>query len=318
METNNLCALEECASFYIEDCLARGQSEVTAHSKQVHLDSFIRWCQLKSIHTIDLVTKFVLEDYRLHVAKHRKKNGEPLSIASQKLKLISVTVWLKRLEYFDLLDAGFAKRFEHPKVPKSIPKHIPDEEDVGKIIMQAWTSGPMTLRDVAILEVYYATAVRRTELSGLDIRDIDFKNEIVLVRKGKGGNDRNVPIAPKALHAVQIYLKKLRPQLSSFESGNALFLSKEGRRIKPQKLTEMIGKYVKRADTCTEGACHIFRHAAATHMIRNGADIRYVQEFLGHADISSTQIYAHVTINDLSRVYKETHPAFLRNDGLGC
>ena len=160
-QETQLCALSECASFYIEDCLARGQSKSTARSKSVHLDSFIEWCRGKGIASISGVTKFVMEDYRLHVAKHRKKNGDPLSMASQKLKLMTVTVWLKRLEYFDVLDAEFAVRFELPKVPRPLPKNVPDEEEMEQIFQQALTSGPMVLRDSAILETYYATGMRQ-------------------------------------------------------------------------------------------------------------------------------------------------------------
>jgi len=308
-----LSALRECAEFYIEDCLARGQSEATALSKHVHLGSFIAWCALDDKFKIDDISKFVLEDYRLHVARHRKKNGEALSVASQKIKLMTVTVWLKRLEYFDVLDAEFAKRFELPKVPRPLPKNVPDEEDIMKIFQQALTSGMMAVRDHTILEMYYATGIRRSELAALDIRDIDFKNEMISVRKGKGGRDRNVPIAPQTLESLSVYLKDLRPKLATFESGEAVFLNINGQRIKVKKLTEMVGRYVSRSGTNTIGACHVFRHAAATHMLRNGADIRYVQELLGHADISSTQIYAQVTMNDLSRVYKETHPAAKQN-----
>ncbi|PJF38078.1 MAG: hypothetical protein CUN55_18835 [Phototrophicales bacterium] len=127
--------------------------------------------------------------------------------------------------------------------------------------------------------------------------------------KGKGGRDRRVPVAKSALDELKKYIKNLRPKLATFESGDALFLNINGQRIKVKKLTETIGRYVSRAGTYAEGSCHVLRHAAATHMLRNGADIRYVQELLGHADTSSTQIYAQVTMNDLNRVYKETHPA---------
>ena len=151
--------------------------------------------------------------------------------------------------------------------------------------------------------------MRRSELAELNIRDVNFKHEMVIIRKGKGSRDRCVPIATRALDALSAYLKQLRPKLATFESGEALFLNANGHRIKSKKLTEMLGQYISRSGVHASGACHVLRHAAATHMLRNGADIRYVQELLGHADISSTQIYAQDTMNDLNRVYKETHPA---------
>jgi integrase/recombinase XerD len=118
-----------------------------------------------------------------------------------------------------------------------------------------------------------------------------------------------VPIARRALDWVERYLKELRFKHAALTSGEALFLTEAGNRMKPHKVTDMVTKCVKRSGIDKKGACHILRHATATEMLRHGADIREVQEMLGHSDISSTQIYAHVTINDLNRVYYETHPA---------
>lgn len=129
------------------------------------------------------------------------------------------------------------------------------------------------------------------------------------MREGKNKNDRNVPIARRALDWVTRYLKEMRPKLSTLASGEALFLTEVGQRMKCHKVTDMVTKCVDRSGIDKKGACHLLRHATATEMFRHGADIREVQEMLGHSDISSTQIYAHVTIKDLNRVYYETHPA---------
>ncbi|MCG0477193.1 tyrosine-type recombinase/integrase [Pseudomonas aeruginosa] len=167
----------------------------------------------------------------------------------------------------------------------------------------------MGLRDRAILEVYYATGIRRAELAGLDIRDVDFKHQIVTVRKGKGSQDRRIPIAQRALDSVERYLSELRSKLATVASGEALFLGETGKRIQSSKLTELVGRCIRRSGIGKSGSCHALRHATATHMLRHGADIRYVQEMLGHLCIESTQIYTHVTITDLQGVYSRTHPA---------
>lgn len=140
----------------------------------------------------------------------------------------------------------------------------------------------------------------------INIRDIDFQRQILTVLEGKNKNDRNVPIARRALDWVERYLKKMRSSLGSLSSGEALFLTEAGQRMKPHKVTDMGTKCVNRSGIDKKGPCHLLRNATATEMLRHGADIR---EVLGHADISSTQIYAYVTINDLNRVYYETHPA---------
>jgi integrase/recombinase XerD len=169
--------------------------------------------------------------------------------------------------------------------------------------------GRLGLRNRAIIEVFYATGIRRIELVNINIRDIDFQRQILTVREGKNKNDRNVPIARRALDWVERYLKEMRPRFAKLSSGEALFLTEAGQRIKPHKVTDMVTKCIKRSGIDKAGSCHLLRHATGTEMLRHGADIREVQEMLGHSDISSTQIYAHVTINDLNRVYYQTHPA---------
>ncbi len=318
VDEKQLSALGECVEFYIEDCLARGQSNATAKSKETLLNVFIKWCAHLDIHSIHGVDKFVLEKYRRHIAKHRKvTDGEPLSPSTQRMRLMAVTGLIKRLGYFDVLDPEFAERFELPKAHRPIPKDIPEDEEEVEMILNQTLTGRYAIRDRAILEVYYATAIRRSELAKLNIRDIDFKLRMVTIRSGKGRRDRRVPIAQRALDWVEKYIKEFRPRHATIESGDTLFLTKYGNRIKPKILTEMVGNYIQRSGIGKKGACHSFRHAAATQMLRNGADIRHVQEMLGHLDISSTQIYARVTVKDLNKVYHQTHPAALNEGGRG-
>ncbi|MET1255322.1 tyrosine-type recombinase/integrase [Aliikangiella maris] len=126
---------------------------------------------------------------------------------------------------------------------------------------------------------------------------------------GKGGHERRVPIAERACQWITVYLEQVRPKLANIESGVTLFLANDGLKYRPQQLTRLASKYVRRAGIKKPGACNLFRHSTATLMHENGADIRYVQEMLGHADISTTQVYTHVTINKLREVYKLCHPA---------
>lgn len=213
------------------------------------------------------------------------------------------------MDYYDAIDGAFAKKFRLPRIPRRLPKDIPSVADIERVLHQSLIMGRLGLRNRTIIEVFYATGIRRIELVNINMRDIDFQRQILTVREGKHMNDRNVPIARRALDWVRRYLKEMRPQLASLASGEALFLTQAGQRMKPHKVTDMVSKCVTRSGVDKKGSCHLLRHATATEMLRHGADIREVQEMLGHSDISSTQIYAHVTINDLNRVYYETHPA---------
>ncbi|MEY8252723.1 MAG: tyrosine-type recombinase/integrase [Colwellia sp.] len=303
-------SLLACVDFYLEDCMARGQSNATIKSKSALLNLFVLWCATQGIQRARQLNLDWLEEYRKHIYRHRKaSDGEPLSMATQRQRLIAVSGYLDRLFYFDIIKNDYFKKFTLPKAPRRLPKQIPEEDEIEKIFHQTLAKGIMGVRDRAILEVYYASGIRRAELAELDLCDIDFKHQIITIRKGKGGFDRRVPIAGRALHRVKHYITDLRGQLSHVTSGDALFLGASGQRIQYSKLTDLVGEYVRRSGIGKRGACHILRHATATHMLRNGADIRYVQEMLGHKDIQSTQIYAHVTINDLQEVYKRTHPA---------
>lgn len=305
----NLKELGQCAEFYFEDCMALGESNSTLKSKRVLLNRFIEWVNSLGIYTIQDLDILILEDYRRHLNKYRKKDGQPLDISTQCARLVAVTKFIKIMDYYDVIDGRFAKKFRLPRIPRRLPKDIPTIEDIERVLAQSLIMGRLGIRNRTIIEVFYATGIRRIELVNLDIRDIDFQRQILTVREGKNKNDRNVPIARRALDWIQQYLKEIRPKLASLSSGDALFLTAIGNRMKPHKVTDMVTNCVKRSGIDKKGACHLLRHATATEMLRHGAGIREVQEMLGHRDISSTQIYAHVTINDLNRVYYETHPA---------
>lgn len=304
-----LSLLDECLSFYLEDCLARGQSNATITSKNNLLLMFIGWAATKQITIVSEIDLFVMEEYRRYLSAYRKpKNNEPLSITTQAQRLIALRVFLERMFYYDVITDNFFAKFELPRTGRSLPKFIPDEEEIELIINQTKTKGNIGIRDKAILEIYYASGIRRTELANLDIRHIDTKNLTITVRKGKGGYDRVVPIVERTVDAINDYLIKVRPLLATFASGDALFLGETGKRILSSKLTELVGEYVRRSGVADAGACHLLRHATGTHMLRNGADIRYVQEMLGHEDLNTTQRYTHVVINDLKKVHQQTHP----------
>jgi len=305
----NLKELGECAEFYFDDCMALGESNATLKTKRVLLVRFNEWAATQGVCNLQELDMLLLEEYRRYLNRYRKRDGQPLDISTQCARLMAVTKFIKVMDYYELIEGAFAKKFRLPRIPRRLPKDIPTIDEIECVLDQALIMGRLGLRNRAIIEVFYATGIRRIELVNINIRDIDFKRQILTVREGKNKNDRNVPIASRALEWIEKYLKEMRPKLASLASGEALFLTEAGNRMKPHKVTDMVTKCVKRSGIDKKGSCHILRHATATEMLRHGADIREVQEMLGHSDISSTQIYAHVTINDLNRVYYETHPA---------
>lgn len=164
------------------------------------------------------------------------------------------------------------------------------------------------MRDRAILETLYATAIRRLELIRLNVFDVDYGRSLIVIRKGKGNKDRIVPTGARALGWIAAYRDEARPQLVCGADDGTLFLTGKGQAIAPKKLTGRVGAYVAAAGLSKSGSCHLFRHTAATLMLENGADIRFIQAMLGHESLDTTQIYAQVGVAKLAAVHAATHP----------
>jgi integrase/recombinase XerD len=220
---------------------------------------------------------------------------------------------IKILHSKQVLLTNATEHFELPKIGRPLPKPILSTKEVKKVLQQAQYYGAKGVRDRAIMETYYAAGIRRTELRQLNLDDIDFEQRQLRVNQGKGCKDRYVPCAKIACLWIYKYLKEVRGTLTNQHSGKTLFLANNGKAFRDSQLSELVAKYIKLSDVRKKGACNQYRHAAATHMVDNGADIRHVQSFLGHADISTTQIYVHVSMTKLREVYDKTHPSASRS-----
>jgi integrase/recombinase XerD len=193
-----------------------------------------------------------------------------------------------------------------PKLERKLPKVLSVEE-VEKLLNQPDTSTPAGIRDKAMLEVLYATGIRVSELVNLNLDDVDLKEGFVRC-VGKGSRERVVPMGEIAINSLRMYLSQGRPKLMSNPKANALFLNHHGRRLTRQGFWKIVKKYAAQLGINKHITPHTLRHSFATHLLENGADIRAVQEMLGHADISTTQIYTHVTKDRLKDVYARSHP----------
>ena len=196
---------------------------------------------------------------------------------------------------------------EMPQLEQKLPKVLSVEE-VDALIAAPDCSKPQGIRDVAMLELLYASGMRISELIGLDVEDVHLTMGFVRVF-GKGGKERIVPLGRGALSALSKYLERARYELQGrYPKTNALFINQRGKRLTRQGCWKLIKQHAQQANIQKELTPHVLRHSFATHLIENGADLRAVQEMLGHADISTTQIYTHVSKSRLSEVYKQFHP----------
>jgi len=198
-----------------------------------------------------------------------------------------------------------------PKVPRSLPRPLSIDQ-VEAILLAPGDADPVALRDSAILETMYGAGLRISELVGLDVDDIDAEDGSVRAM-GKGSKERIVPVGSYALAAVDAYLTRARPMLARARSGPAMFLNQRGGRLTRQGVSNILQSAVRRAGVRKRVTPHMLRHSFATHLLEGGADVRVVQELLGHASLSSTQIYTLVTSDRLREEYFTAHPRARRS-----
>lgn len=235
----------------------------------------------------------------------------PLGAGSAARTIVAVRGFHKFVVREGLADADPAGAVKPPAPPKRLPKAL-SLADVEKILEAAGAPGTtLALRDRALLEVLYGTGARISEAVGLDVDDLDLEQGTVLL-KGKGGKQRVVPVGSYARAAVDAYLVRGRPELAAVGgSGGAMFLNSRGGRLSRQSAWAVLNKAVEGAGVTAEVSPHTLRHSFATHLLDGGADVRVVQELLGHASVTTTQIYTLVTVDKLREVYATAHPRAL-------
>jgi integrase/recombinase XerD len=294
---------------YIEALRVKNYSERTLETRQSYLQIFSRWCADRNITRPTEVTKPILERYQRHLFHFRRADGRPLTFQTQHKRLVQVRGYFKWLTRQNVLLWNPASELELPKLERRLPRHVLTETEAEKVMLQPDTTEPLGVRDRAILEVFYSTGIRRMELVNLRVFDLDGERGTLIVRQGKGKKDRTVPVGERAAMWVEKYLAEVRLELVVAPDEGVLFLNEHGSALPPNRLTQLVREYVAAADTGKKGACHLFRHTMATVMLENGADIRYIQEMLGHVELSTTQIYTQVSIRQLKAVHALTHPS---------
>lgn len=220
------------------------------------------------------------------------------------------TAAIRRFHRF-LLEEGrrashAALDLRYPRYVRRLPRVISVAE-VERLLGQPFARNPIGLRDKAILETLYATGMRVSELVGLDVEDLDLLEAEVRVM-GKGSRERVVPVGSKALEALREYLEAGRPALAKYPGQRALFLNTRGRRLTRQRVWEILRGKAERVGLGGRVTPHTLRHSCATHLLERGADLRYIQELLGHASIGTTQVYTHVSKERIREVYLRAHP----------
>ena len=288
----------ECFLDYLT--IERGLAQNTIISYRYDLIKYINFLKKNKISSFNQTKKDLVNNYFVFL---RKKNLEINSISRN---LVAV-----KMLYRFLLIEGFIKEditglIEFPRMSKKLP-HVLSLREINLLLDQANFKSNLGLRDQAILELLYATGMRVSELIYLKIEDINMENRM-LKCLGKGSKERIIPFGSKADESLRLYLDKVRPKLVKNPNEDILFLNSRGERLSRQGIFYLVKKYVRKAGIEKKVTPHTLRHTLATHLLENGADLRSVQEMLGHSDISTTQIYTHVSRKWVSEEYYRAFP----------
>jgi integrase/recombinase XerD len=289
--------------------LTHGYSHATVRVRRFELRNLAAFLAELGIFEVGDVSFSALESYQRNQYHHRKADGAPLSFRTQSHRLVAVKLLFSWLVRQGQLGFDPAAAIELPKVERRLPEATLSAEEAEAVLAGPDVTTPLGLRDRAVLEVFYSSALRRSELIGLRLADIDGGRGTVFVRQGKGAKDRYVPIGERAVAWARRYVHEVRPHLAKYPDAGVLFLSASGEPLCPEWLTRTVRAYVKAAAPAKKGSCHLFRHSAATLMLDGGADVRYVAEYLGHENLESTKIYTRVSVEKLRAVHQATHPA---------
>jgi integrase/recombinase XerD len=293
---------------WLEWLVTHNYSHATVVDRSFYLQRFVAWAELRGLSRPNEVTLPALEAYQRHVAGHRKPTGMPLAWSTQAKHLIPLRLFFSWCVRTRRLLANPASELVMPRQDHKLPSATLSHEEAEAVLAVPDTATPLGLRDRAVMELLYATAMRRGEVIALDLPDVDLGRNWLTLRETKTRYDRVVPMGERAGAWLVHYLNDARGSLLVGPDPGAVFLATNGERLGATWLTGQVHRYIEAAGVNKSGSCHLFRHSAATLMVERGADIRYVQELLGHRDLSSTHIYTRVAPERLAAIHRATHP----------
>ena len=284
------------------------ERNLSAHTIRAYLgdlDSFFE--HLEKLDVTDF-SKLELSHIRSWLANQQVKGGARTTLSRRAVSIRLFTKWATKKGY---LAKDVGATLATPKGARTLPDVL-NVADAG-LAMDALATrvaeedGPLSKRDCAMVEVLYASGARVSELCGLDLQDIDYERNTIRVI-GKGNKERTIPLGNPAMRALDAWLNEGRPSLAGDKSDRAVFLGARGKRIDQRTVRTVVYQALEALEGAVKLGPHALRHSAATHLLEGGADLRTVQEILGHASLATTQIYTHVSTERLQKAFKQAHP----------
>ncbi len=299
--------IEKIIPQYLQYMKTINRSYYTIRSARYNLRDLSVFLAEEDIFNIEKLSSEVLTEYQQDLAFRLTSKGTLLGLKTQEKRLCDLKAFTRFLLEQDYLPFDPGSRIKLPKQQKKLPRCILDQGEVRRLMKAPDIRTNLGYRNRIILEILYDTGIRRAEMACIKIQDIDHDAGYILIR-GKGEKDRVVPLSQRVCTLIRNYLLAVRPVLFTGKDQGWLIVNKKGRRMNLNSIWRIVKESVVLAGIKKNITTHTFRHTCATHMLKNGASIRHIQEMLGHESLESTEIYTHVTINDLKAVHAKYHP----------
>ncbi|OGS22177.1 MAG: hypothetical protein A2252_04205 [Elusimicrobia bacterium RIFOXYA2_FULL_39_19] len=291
---------------FIDYLHSKGTTAKTIKYKKLYLDQFFDWLDELGIHKPDSIRPSTLEKYKIRLyCRTSQVTKQRLDERTIFAKMYVVKEYFGYLKSHDRILLNPAYNLEMPRPKEKLPKDVPSVSEILALLNKPNISTLVGIRDRAMLELLYSSALRRQELVNLNVYDIDFRESMLRVNKGKGGKDRLVPFGANARHWLEQYLREVRTKWLDKKNEPALFLTVSGGRMNPVTLYYNIKKYTLLLFPGRKIATHTLRHCCATHLLKDGANLRIIQQLLAHNSLKTTQIYTRVTPIDLKAAHRK-------------
>lgn len=300
--------LDELLHRFQSELQIRNYSPRTISDYGYSIGLLLRFLDQRQITDIQSVTATTVADFQRWVYYQPTKQGTPRGVVNQNGILAAVKSFCRFLKVEGYLAADPAEAIEYAREPRSLPRNVLTPQEAKRIIESVDTTTVLGYRDRTILEVLYATGIRNEELRNLTVADVNLEEGLLRVNHGKGDKDRVTPLGQVASRFLETYLNGIRPQLLGERHSDRLFLSFRGNPIDAHSVGDLVKRHAKLARVKKHVTPHVWRHTCATHLVKNNANLRHVQDLLGHGSLATTERYLRLTIADLKEAHARFHP----------
>ena len=300
--------IRELIPIYLKHLKILGRSYYTIRGAKYGLFDLAGFLEEEKAPCLEDLTSDILYEYQQELAFRLTAKGRLLSLRTQGQSLGVVKAFTRFLKQQDYLVRDPGEAIKLPKKPKRLPKVILSHNEIQKLMDAPNIRTNKGYRNRIILEILYDTAIRRSELSGIKINNLDLNAGFIHIH-GKGDKDRVVPLSKRVCRLVENYNMMVRPEFLQGKDTGHLILNRWGQKMDPNSIWAVVKRCAYLAGIRKTVSTHTFRHTCATHMLKNGAPVRHLQEMLGHESLESTQLYTRVTINDLKKIHAKYHPS---------